>query len=114
MKKLFVVLVMIFAVLTANAQRTPVKVSDLQKAITDNIAKNYAGFTIREATKVVSNNATNFEVVVTKGTDQETLLYDTNGNFVKKVLAQEGSVKTHKPIAPAAKKSAPVKGQVKK
>jgi hypothetical protein len=92
MKKLFAIMVLVMTALAVNAQRTPVKVADLQKAIKDNIASNYAGFTIKEATKVVSNNVTEFEVVITKGTSQETLLYDKDGKFIKKVTAKEGSV----------------------
>jgi hypothetical protein len=111
MKKLFAVMVMVMTVLAVDAQRTPVKVTDLHKSITDNIAKDYVGFSIKEATKVVSNNVTNYEVVVAKGTTQETLLYDMNGKFVKKVVAQGGT--TQKPTtAPAEKKpatTAPVK-----
>ena len=42
--------------LVVNAQRTPVKVTDLQKSITDNITKDYAGFVIKDATKVIENN----------------------------------------------------------
>jgi hypothetical protein len=91
MKKLFAVMVMVMTVIAVNAQRTPVKVPDLQKAITDNVAKDYAGFTIKEATKVVSNNVTNFEVLIFKGTVQETLLYDVHGKFVKKLVAQGGT-----------------------
>ena len=51
MKKVLFVLVLIMAVMVVNAQvattvdstRTVVKVADLQKAITDNIAKDYVG-----------------------------------------------------------------------
>ena len=52
-------MVLVMGALVVNAQRTPVKVADLQKAITDNIAKDYVGFTIKEATKVVENNVVN-------------------------------------------------------
>jgi len=107
-------MVMVFAVVAANAQRTPVKVNDLQKSITDNIAKDYAGFTIKEATKVVSNNVTNYEVIVTKGTTKETLLYDANGKFVKKVVAQGGSVATQKPATTTTGTKTPPSTQTKK
>ena len=96
MKKVLFVLVLIMAVLVVNAQtkttvtnakstRTTVKVSDLQKAITDNITKNYVGFTIKEATSVTSKNAVTYDVVIVKGTTTETLVYDKNGRFVKKI-----------------------------
>jgi hypothetical protein len=104
MKKLFAVMVMVMTVIAVNAQRTPVKVTDLQKAITDNIAKDYAGFTIKEATKVMSNNVTNFEVVINKGNVHETLLYDKNGKFEKKLVAQGGTVATPKQNPVAAEK----------
>jgi hypothetical protein len=96
-KKLLFVLVLIMAVLVVNAQatkttvtnaksiRTTVKVADLQKAITDNIAKDYVGFTIKEATSVTANNTVTYDVVIAKGTTTETLVYDKDGIFVKKL-----------------------------
>jgi hypothetical protein len=91
MKKLLFVMVLVMAAMVVNAQRTPVKVMDLQKSITDNISKDYVGFTVKEATKVVVNNATTFEVVIAKGTTQETLLYDKDGKFMKKVTVKAGT-----------------------
>jgi hypothetical protein len=94
MKRVLVVLVLIMAVLAVNAQatkatatpvRTAVMVSDLQKTITDNIAKDYAGFTIKEAATVTTNGVVTYEVVVVKGTMTEILEYDHNGKFVKKL-----------------------------
>jgi hypothetical protein len=93
MKKLLFIMVLVMGALVANAQRTPVKVADLQKAITDNIAKDYVGFTIKDATKVVEKNVTTFDVVVVKGTTQETLCYDSNGKFLKKMEAKSGTAK---------------------
>ena len=78
--------------LVVNAQRTLVSVVELQKAITDNVAKDYVGFTIKEATKVVENNIVTYEVVVAKGTTQETLLYDKDGKFLKKMALKSGTV----------------------
>jgi hypothetical protein len=80
------------AVIVINAQttnsvdttRTTVKVADLQKAITDNIAKDYVGYTIKEATSVTANNTVTYEVVIVKGATTETLVYDKDGVFVKK------------------------------
>ena len=92
MKKLLVVLVLIMAVIAVNAQttnsadttRTTVKVADLQKAITDNIAKDYVGYTVKEATSVTANNIVTYEVTIVKGATTETLVYDKDGVFVKK------------------------------
>ncbi|HEY5591136.1 MAG TPA: hypothetical protein VIK55_08970 [Paludibacter sp.] len=93
MKKLLFIMALMMGALVVNAQRTPVKVVELQKAIIDNVAKDYVGFTIKEATQVVENNVVTFEVVITKGTTQETLLYDKDGKFLKKVTVKAGTVK---------------------
>ena len=98
--------------LVVNAQRTLVSVVELQKAITDNVAKDYVGFTIKEATKVVENNIVSYEVVVAKGTTQETLLYytllyDIDGKFLKNLTLKADTVKkkvVKQTIRPAKKK----------
>jgi hypothetical protein len=104
MKKVLFVMVLVMAALVVNAQttRTAVKVADLQKAITDNVAKDYVGFTIKDAVKVTTNNVVTFEVVVTKGTTTETLVYDKDGKFVKKVTKKEGTTVKKEPAKPAA------------
>jgi uncharacterized protein with ATP-grasp and redox domains len=99
MKKVLFVLVLIMAVITVNAQATqtvtkekPVRaevlVADLQKTITDNIAKEYVGYTIKEASSLTLNSIVTYEVVVVKGTATETLLYDKAGLAVKKTLPE--------------------------
>ena len=100
-------MVLVMGALVANAQKTPVKVADLQKPIIDNVAKDFPGFTIKEATKVVENNVVTFDVVVTKGTTQETLCYDNAGKFLKKMDAKAGTVKAEP--KPAAKPATPPK-----
>lgn len=99
MKKVLFVLVLIMAVITVNAQatqtvtkekavRAEVLVADLQKTITDNIATEYAGYTIKEASSLTLNSVVTYEVVVVKGTATETLLYDKAGLAVKKTLPE--------------------------
>jgi hypothetical protein len=97
MKKVLVVLVLLMAVLVVNAQTTTtpvakekplravVLVADLQKPITDNIAKDYVGYTIKEVASVTANSVVTYEVIVVKGTTTETLVYDKEGTFVKKI-----------------------------
>lgn len=96
MKKVLFVLVLIMAALVVNAQTkatttqvkpttTVVKIADLPKAITDNVAKDYAGFTIKEASCTNTNNVLTYDVVIVKGTTTETLVYDKDGKFVKKL-----------------------------
>jgi hypothetical protein len=105
MKKVVFVLVLIMAVLVVNAQatkttvttekplRTVVMVADLQKTITDSIAKNYVGYTIKEAASVTSNSIVTYEVVIVKGTITETLVYDKNGILIKKVPVSPAPMK---------------------
>ncbi len=83
-------MVMMMVVVALNAQRTPVKVTDLNKAITENIASRYAGFTIKDATQIVNKGITTFEVVIAKGSTSETLLYDKDGKFLKEENMKSG------------------------
>jgi hypothetical protein len=97
MKKVLLVLVLFMAVLAANAQttkatdtkekvvRTPVMVADLQKPITDNIAKDYVGYTIKGAESVTKGDVLTYEVVIVKDAATTTLVYDKDGVFVKKL-----------------------------
>lgn len=100
------VMVLMMAALVVNAQRTPVKVADLQKSITDNITKDYAGFIIKDATKVVENNVVKYEVAIAKGATSETLVFDKDGKFLNKLTMKTGAPEktgnthlTHKPVA---------------
>jgi hypothetical protein len=95
MKKVLLILVLLMSVLVINAQatkttetkeqsiHTTIKAGDLPKAITDNIAKDYAGFTIKEASTVTKNNVMTYHVVIVNNTIKETVVYDKDGKFVK-------------------------------
>jgi hypothetical protein len=105
MKKLMLVMVLVMAALVVNAQRTPVKVADLHKSVTDYITKDFNGFIIKDATKVVANNVTTYEVAITKGSTSEKLVFDKDGKFLNKMAMKVGAtVKTgsthsgHKPV----------------
>ena len=80
-----------------------VKASDLPKAITENIAKNYTGFTIKEATKVTENNVVSYDVMINKGTTSETLVYDKDGKFLRKMTPTAAAT----PAAPAKPQEKP-------
>jgi hypothetical protein len=74
---------------TDKAIRTSLKVADLQKAITDNVAKDYVGYTITEATSVSLESVITYEVVIAKGLASETLVYDKDGKFVQKLAMND-------------------------
>ena len=102
-------MLLIMGAVVVNAQKTPVKVADLNKAITDNVARDYAGFTIKEATKVVENDVVTYDVVVAKGTTSETLCYDKDGKFLKKMDVKAGTVEKKPAQKPAAPPAPPAK-----
>jgi hypothetical protein len=115
MKKLSLLLVMVMTVLIANAQpkapanakssSTPVKITDLPKAITDNIAKDYIGFTIKDANLVEREGVSHYHINIMKGATTETLVYDKDGKFLKKSEANSG-MSEKKPVAKPATKPA--------
>ncbi len=72
-------------VINQQAVRTAVKAAEILKPITDNVAKDFSGYTIKEATSVNLNNTITYEVVIVKGMTTETLVYDKDGNFLKKI-----------------------------
>lgn len=76
-------MVFVMGVMAAFAQRTPVKVSDLPKGVSDSISKEFSGYTIKESSKVVENNVTTYEVVISKGMNQKTLTFDNEGKSLK-------------------------------
>jgi hypothetical protein len=84
MKKLLLVMAIVMGALVVNAQRTPVKVSDLPKGVADSIQKEYSGYTIKESSKNIENNVTTYEVIVSKGTEQKTLRFDNQGKSLSK------------------------------
>jgi hypothetical protein len=93
MKKLLLVAFFGLAVLFANAQtRTEIKVSDINKAITENVAKNHAGFAVKDAYKVETNGVITYEVKIAKGNENEMLVFDKDYKFLKKEEHNSGKV----------------------
>lgn len=104
MKKLMLVAAFAFAVLFVSAQtRTEIKVADLNKAITENVAKDHVGFTIKDAFKSENKGVVTFEVAVAKGTEENILVYDKDGKFLKKEASKSG-VAVKKEVKKEAKK----------
>ncbi len=84
MKKLMLLFVIALGVTAINAQtRTAVKVADLPKAITDNIATAHKGYAAQEAFKVDTKGVMSYEVVVKDAKTEKILVYDKDGKFLK-------------------------------
>jgi hypothetical protein len=96
MKKIAVILVCVVAFVGfSNAQtKTAVKTADLQKVITDNVAKDYAGFNIQTAYKVEKGSEISYEVNVVKGAEKLVLVYDKDGKFLSKHAIHATAMKT--------------------
>jgi hypothetical protein len=80
-----------------------IKVSDLQKSITNLIAKEYLGYTIKNAYKVEQNKVITYDVNVTKGTKTIILSFDKNCSFIaviepemKRIIKLVSETKKHK------------------
>jgi hypothetical protein len=95
MKKVFFVLVLMLSVVVINAQtakttapiakstHSAFNVADLPKSVTDNIVKDFPGFTVKEAKTKTAKSGLEYVVSIVKGTDTKTLLYDKAGKFLK-------------------------------
>lgn len=69
---------------------TEIALSALPAAIKDYISKNYAGFKIEEAAKIVDNKGiTTYEAEVEKGKEEFDLIFDDKGGFLKKEVENE-------------------------
>jgi replication initiation and membrane attachment protein DnaB len=96
LKKIALIITMVIGVSTlVNAQtKTPVKVADLQKSITDHIAKNYAGYAIKDAYKVETNKVITYEVDAAKAAQTVCLSYDNMGMFLKVITPKTTNTPT--------------------
>jgi hypothetical protein len=114
MKKLILISAILLSAVVMNAQvQSPtakntgapvaIKISDIPKAITDNIAKSYAGYTIKEAFTLMQEGKKDYKIIINKGTINETILYDASGNFIKKMETNSGSMAEKHPTKPAPK-----------
>jgi hypothetical protein len=105
MRKILLIAVLLMSVMAVNAQvdttskvmkketretkATPVKLAELPRAITETIARDYPDYSTKEASSIWENNALNYQVVVSKGTESETLVFDKDGKFLKKLPKKE-------------------------
>lgn len=63
------------------------KTAGLPKTVSDYVTKNYAGYKITEAAKITdASGAISYEAEVKKGKEEMDLIFDSNGNFLKKEI----------------------------
>ena len=107
MKKTFLLLLLSLSAIAGKSQtnvvikdkwdRTPIHIAELKTSITEYIIKDYAGFTINQATRVVKNNVITYEIIIVQGTTTDTLIYDQNYSLVRAIV-QNDSIKPVKKI----------------
>ena len=88
-------LTLVFAIASlVNAQsKTVIKPANLQKGITDQISKDYVGYTIKNAYKIDHNKIITYEVNVVKNNHMLCLSYDNSGKFLKAMEPKSKTVK---------------------
>ena len=110
MKKAIFIMALILSGAIMNAQtKTAVKTDDLLAPIKEYVAKNYVGFTIKEAFKVEANAVVTYEVAIEKGAMKHTLVFDKDGKFLKQQAAQAGVPAKKEAPKKEATQKAPVK-----
>lgn len=101
MKRTLSLLLLLMTVLVVNSQsivvmdksdRTPIQIDELKTPITELIIKDYAGFIINQATRIVTKNIITYEIIIVQGTTTDTLIFDQNYFFVRKI-AHNDSIK---------------------
>ena len=111
MKKIVLIFILGLAITFANAQAVKVKktkslkiktvkIDKLQKDITDNILKDYFGYSTLKAYKLDNNGSISYKVLVKKDTSDINLFYSKNGFFLRKEkpdISELVPVKTKKP-----------------
>ena len=109
MKKVVFIFAMVMMVSAINAQtRTTIKLADLPKAITENIASAHQGWIAQEAFRVENKNVLTYEVLVKKATSEMNLIYDKDGKYLKMEHRASASAAPAKP-APATAHASAVK-----
>jgi hypothetical protein len=74
--------------LLSSPKNVIVPAEELPKAITDNVAREHSGFTVKEAkwdwsTTLVPGNIFVYQVVITNGKKDQLLLYNREGKYLK-------------------------------
>lgn len=93
--------------------KTMIQTSELEKAITENITKDYPDYKVLQAYKLTNANKVTYEIVVEKGTVKEDLFYSKDGKFLKKEAPVE-KPKTKTATSKAVQKTSTTKQTLKK
>jgi hypothetical protein len=104
MKKIILLIAaFLFATFTFAQTKTEMKPADISKAAAGYIAKNFAGYTSDKVFRVDNRGTITWDVMISKGSEKLTLLFDKDGKFLKKEGGKtEPKPASVKPPAPSA------------
>ncbi len=68
---------------------TEIKKSELPASVKETIARDYAGYKIKEAAKIDSSGTITYEAEVGKGKKNAELIFDSQGNLLKEIDKEE-------------------------
>jgi len=119
MKKVSLIIVLfLFAVFTngqnqtaakTGSNRVKIKINELPREITTvSMGTDHLGYAIKEAYRITQGKVRNYEILITNGTINKSLLYDSKGNILKLLETKpaippkkgEPPMKQFKPAAP--------------
>jgi len=80
----------------AKTKKTAIKVTDLPKAITENVAKDYADYKILKANKCDDSGVISYQVCTAKGSSNVDLYYDKDGKYLRKAFLPAKTTKSTK------------------
>ncbi|MDP1622592.1 MAG: hypothetical protein Q8M08_09680 [Bacteroidales bacterium] len=85
MKKALLIFVFgIFTTIMVAQTKTELKIDELQKPITEYIAKNFMGYSIDKVFKVDAKGVITYDVCVNKDKTHEKLFFDKEGKFLRR------------------------------
>jgi hypothetical protein len=83
-RKIFIFVALIIATLLFSQTRTEVIIRNLPSSIPEYVKAKMQAFTISKAFKVDSKGVITYDILVIKGSEKQVLIFDRNGNFIKK------------------------------
>jgi hypothetical protein len=87
--------------------KTMIKIPELPKAIQDNLASQFKGWTPQQAYKLDSKGVISYEVMVKKEANEKIIIYDKDGKFMKEEPVTAMKPENKKEAAPAKPASKP-------
>jgi len=108
MKKILSLIIVLLITLAVNAQTSSGKVNPLPEPLNKFIDDNYSGYNINKAYKVVNkDNIISYVTVISNQTNEETLVFEQNGQFLRKDnisnIRKDGGVIARMPLKMANK-----------